>query len=270
MPPLADAKSSHQNNFGLLRLIFAFLVIVSHSFELIDGNRSREPLTRLFGTLSFGELGVDGFFILSGYLIVQSFDRSPAVATYLLKRVLRIYPAFIVAYIVCLFIVAPLSGADMLALRGWGGVKAFLHLVKLDQPWLPNVFPGQPYPALDGSMWTIPYEFRCYLAVIPLGLAGLFRRPIAFVSVIGAAMLVAFLAHGVKVPSSVSHIVGDVPTATRLTGMFFTGSVLYVCRKYISYRRTFALVSLILLCGLMFNHALAEFAVAIFGGYLLF
>jgi peptidoglycan/LPS O-acetylase OafA/YrhL len=162
-----NPKSSHNNNFGLLRLCFAFLVIVSHSFELIDGNRSREPLTRLFGTISFGELAVDGFFLLSGYLIVQSFDRSDSMATYLRKRVLRIYPGYIVAYLACLLLVAPFSGADMSALQGLGGVKAFFHLLKLGMPVLPNAFAGQPYPALNGSMWTIAYEFRCYLVLTP-------------------------------------------------------------------------------------------------------
>lgn len=73
----------HDNNFGVLRLAFAFMVIVAHSFELIDGNRSREPLTRIFGTISFGELGVDGFFIVSGYLITQSLGRSSTFLSYL-------------------------------------------------------------------------------------------------------------------------------------------------------------------------------------------
>jgi hypothetical protein len=38
----------HANNVGLLRMILALLVIISHSPELIDGNRSREILTRIF------------------------------------------------------------------------------------------------------------------------------------------------------------------------------------------------------------------------------
>ena len=58
----SNQEVSHSNNFGILRLVFAFLVIVSHSFELVDGNRLREPLTRVFGTTTLGILGVDGFF----------------------------------------------------------------------------------------------------------------------------------------------------------------------------------------------------------------
>src|SRR6476659_9650219 len=57
------ADDTRENNFTFLRLLLATLVLVSHSFELIDGNRGRELLTSLFHTVSFGELAVDGFFL---------------------------------------------------------------------------------------------------------------------------------------------------------------------------------------------------------------
>src|SRR5579872_6630536 len=84
--------SSQTNNFNFMRLCLAVLVIFSHSFEIIDGNRRREPLTRIFHTFSLGELAVDGFFLLSGYLIVKSWERRPVLLNYLQKRVYRIYP----------------------------------------------------------------------------------------------------------------------------------------------------------------------------------
>src|SRR5579863_1616176 len=91
---LVDGRN---NNFGFLRLLFAALVILSHSSELIDGNRSREILTRIFGTMSFAQLAVDSFFLISGYLITRSWILSESNSEYLIKRVMRIYPGYLVA-----------------------------------------------------------------------------------------------------------------------------------------------------------------------------
>jgi len=89
-----------------MRLILAGLVMLSHAPTLIDGDRHRELLTMLFGTQPLGAMAVDGFFLLSGFLIVQSWATDPNLGRFLLKRVLRIYPAFIVASIVSVFLVA--------------------------------------------------------------------------------------------------------------------------------------------------------------------
>ena len=156
------------NNFGVLRLVFAALVIISHSPELVDGNRSRELLTRLFGTLSFGEVAVDGFFLVSGYLITKSFAERPDWYSYVTKRVLRIFPGYTIAFWVCIIIIAPLAGHSGSSFRNFS--HNLLRNITLSQPDIPDVFNGMPFPALNGAMWTIPYEFRCYLAVLVGGL----------------------------------------------------------------------------------------------------
>ncbi len=49
------------------------MVLLSHAPEMMDGDASRELFHRFVGTgMTFGSVGVDGFFILSGFLIVQS------------------------------------------------------------------------------------------------------------------------------------------------------------------------------------------------------
>lgn len=88
-------KLDHENNFNLLRFIFASLVIVSHAPELRDGNKTNEILTQIFGTITFGQLAVDSFFIISGFLIVKSWNDKPIFTSFLLNRILRIYPGFI-------------------------------------------------------------------------------------------------------------------------------------------------------------------------------
>lgn len=106
---VATVHANRNNNFNFLRLLFASLVIVSHAPELRDGNRSREILTRIFGSISFGELAVDGFFLLSGYLIVQSWHHGPELGSFFSKRIRRIYPAFIIASLFCIAVVVPLA-----------------------------------------------------------------------------------------------------------------------------------------------------------------
>src|SRR5207244_9380332 len=98
-----------KNNFGPLRLLFASLVVVGHAPELHDGNRSREILSNIID-VSAGELAVLCFFLVSGFLIVKSYNDSSSVSSYLLKRALRIYPAFVACFTICLLVIAPFSG----------------------------------------------------------------------------------------------------------------------------------------------------------------
>jgi peptidoglycan/LPS O-acetylase OafA/YrhL len=255
------------NNLGLLRLLFAALVIVSHSFEMLDGDRSRELATRLWGTLSFGEIAVDGFFLVSGYLITHSFLGS-STRDYLAKRALRIYPAFLVACAVLVLAVAPLAGARPLGVED--ALGAAWNALTLETPDGRGAFAGLPYPTLDGAMWTIRYEFDCYLAVIALGLTGFLRRPIWLAAICAVLLLINGLA--IAPPWTVPYVpeFGFLPYDVRLAGVFMVGMLYYLLRDRIRLQGRWALAAAVALFVLMFFKPVAEAALAILGGYLVF
>jgi peptidoglycan/LPS O-acetylase OafA/YrhL len=241
------------NNFGALRLIFAVLVIVSHSPELVDGNRTREILTRIFGTLSFGELGVYGFFLISGYLVTKSFQQSRSVGEYFLKRVLRIYPGYVVAFLFCVLVLGPFVGVQIANLSG---AKLLWQIVILREPKIPGVFEGTHYPLLNGAMWTIKYEFLCYLLVLAAGAIGLLSKRFVLVLLVIGSLFVSAV-H----PNS---------TSVGFAGIFGCGALFYLYEDRVRYDWRLALLAACGLIPLMFSSYLAPASVAIFGGYLLF
>ena len=62
-------RPARNRQFDLMRLALALMVLLAHAPEITDGDRSRELLARFtHGAMTFGDLGVDGFFLLSGFL----------------------------------------------------------------------------------------------------------------------------------------------------------------------------------------------------------
>lgn len=212
----------NKNNFNLLRLFFAILVILSHSSEFIDGNRDRELLTQIFNTISFGDLAVDGFFILSGYLIVKSWDSNKDIFEFLKKRIIRIYPGFIFCSLICAFIIGPL-GANLDQYYVNFSIGNFIKgLILLSPPKIPPVFQEQHYPFVNGAMWTIAFEFACYMTVLFFGIIGIFRKKYLWLTITIVLFLISvFLKNGYSLDFL-------SPRFIRLNIFFFTGGCFYM------------------------------------------
>lgn len=261
------------NAIGALRLLFASLVIVAHSPEMLDGGLGREPLHMLFGGMSSGALAVDAFFLISGYLIAASFASSPSASAYFAKRILRIYPAFVVCSLLCVLVVAPLAGANLTELRPGAWARLGYRLLMLKAPEVEGAFTGLPYPALNGSAWTISYEFRCYILAALFGMAGLYRRPGIYVA-LAATVLLASLgltwpgAPTLKTSGWFEAMFGDPLQDLRLLSAFMVGTCFWLYRSAPLEGRWAALATPLLI-GLMFT-PFAETALILLGGYILF
>lgn len=273
------SPTAHLNNFGPLRLLFASLVIVAHSPQIIDGSLQREPFTQLFGTITLGAFAVDFFFIISGFLIVGSFLSSQGTISYLTKRFLRIYPAFIVAYLACIFLIGPLVGGQLSTLGGVDYLKIFARMAMLELPQLPGAFSSLPEPVLNSAMWTISYEFRCYLLVPILAAVGILGRRRA-VLVLTAALLLAYaamkyfhfnLGWGPLAQYPIFTLIVRHPIVMiRFAGLFLAGACFRLYRDEIRFDGRIAAVCAVVATLLMFVPSLAEFGLATVGAYAMF
>ncbi|HSH73877.1 MAG TPA: acyltransferase [Methylophilaceae bacterium] len=265
-------NTQNQNNFGLLRLSLAILVILSHSFELIDGNKSREILTKLFDSISFGEFAVDGFFLVSGYLVFKSYFHSSSLVKYLAKRLLRIYPAFIGASIISILFFATLSAGIKVIDWSLVGFTSYLQkMLLLVQPIIVGVFPDNHYKLLNGALWSIQYEFICYLVLPFVAILSSNQRNVIFTFT--CLLTISFTA--IKLTLFKYYIYHDpvfisVGEIARLTTGFFIGGSYYLYKDKINWCQRYSVISLIALIAFLLTPLLAHLGVFIFGGYLIF
>jgi peptidoglycan/LPS O-acetylase OafA/YrhL len=276
-----------RNNVGMLRLVFASAVIFGHAPEMIDGNRSREPLTVIFHSVSLGEVAVTAFFLLSGYLIAKSYLASQSIQSFLIRRWMRIVPAFVVAYVASVCVLGPLVSP-----RPWMHLAAsILRLVLLQTPGkIPDQFPGLKVHNLNGSLWTIAYEFRAYMLLAGLGWMGFLKPGKRLILATGGAVAANLVYHlsfhvsgagdisiarlvGAKWPHALDMVVGEPGNSLRLNTIFLVGSCFHFFERQISRFMSpsnagIALVAVIL--TLFFGETLAYAGLMTFGAFALF
>ncbi len=138
--------------------------MLTHSYALL-GHIEGDPLYPLSGRV-LSEIGVCGFFIISGYLIHQSLDRSTTLVSFARKRLLRIFPGLLAAILFTTLILGPLV-STLSPMAYFGDKNTWLYalnnslLIPRHQT-LPGVFGHNVETAVNGSLWTLRYEILCY------------------------------------------------------------------------------------------------------------
>jgi peptidoglycan/LPS O-acetylase OafA/YrhL len=207
------------------------------------------------GVINSGNLGVFVFFMVSGFLITQSFDRSSSPWRYLVKRFARIHPGFMVATSVCAFLIIPLF--DDTAAYSATGIAKTIGLNLLLQGYFvdPAPFRHNPVPALNGALWSIPYEFWCYLGVLALGTAGFLtkqRRGFVLALFAALALVRGWLEITGRKPGGgiVGVIIGWPYEWFKVLPCFLAGALIYLYRDAIPRRLGIALLGPLLVVAI--------------------
>lgn len=156
-----DTLKRAPNRFAILdplRLIAAFAVLFYHYLPFFSGSLTGE----IFSFFKYGYLGVNFFFMLSGFVIISSSENRSAW-TFAILRGLRLYPAFVG----CLLI-------TLISLHFFEGKIPPLKNIFLNSLILNDYF---KVPNIDGVYWTLQAELKFYGCVFLLILFGLIGRP---------------------------------------------------------------------------------------------
>lgn len=231
---LEDRSRSRDNNFDLLRLAAASMVLVSHAFPL---SGTHEPFFDLPGH-SLGAFGVQIFFAISGFLVARSWCRTPRLRTFALKRALRILPGLMVAALVMAFVIGPLftnlsTAAYLSSPETYAFVARNWTLFTINE-LLPGVFAGNVFPlAVNGSLWTLPLEVFAYGVLAALGIAGVLRRRWAVLALVAGLLVVTSPYSGIElnVAATPGGVDGNkLELSAHLLAIFLTSTAMYLYR----------------------------------------
>lgn len=258
---IADVSHGRNNNFNLLRFIAATMVIFSHAFWVTG---SQPPLLTLTGLWDSGEIGVNIFFVISGFLIAQSYLQRHNLLAFLEARFLRIFPALWVALLFTVVVIGPL--VTELSLPAY-----FTHLDTYKYPLqnatlitmdggLTGIFKGNPVSgAANNSLWTLPYELRLYLLIALLGVLAILRQRKIFNLLFVFSLIFAF-----DWPRAYTLVGDEASSMVRLAAYFSLGSFLYINRADVPLHR-FGVVSFAAAIWLLHALGFESLSLGVFG-----
>lgn len=230
---LAATFDSQPNALHFVRLCLALQVLAWHAYALPGGTFLPHRLTGFLGDVS-----VDAFFALSGFLICRSWQRDPHLLRYVSARARRLLPGLWACLALTAFVIAPVTSwlagqriPDVASRWDYVVGNALTHVHQWDIGGGPS---GIAHPGVwNGSLWSLGHESTCYLAVAALGVAGLVRRRVATslaLALWAAAALVQVL--DVAAPASTGSLV------LRTSLMFACGAATWLHADRIPVTRT--------------------------------
>lgn len=168
--------TAKQNNFNIIRLLAAMLVLVFHVNIFFNQTLSHGPI--------LAQIAVSTFFMISGYLITGSFYHQKTLTRYIKARIFRIFPALLVVNFLVAFILGPiLSNVSLISY--YTNLSPYLYFVGTSLLFLGGhgtLIGISKSP--NGSLWTLFFEFIAYIGTAILGKTRLLKTPVILCGII--------------------------------------------------------------------------------------
>lgn len=205
------------DNIDGLRALAVIAVLLFHYTSAFD--LSYYKTVSVPFRLEAGHYGVDLFFMVSGYCIFMTLERSRSLAAFWSRRIARLQPAYVAAVLLTMLTMAifPLPGRTVSIVAAIGNLF-----------WLEMI---PTWPMVDGAYWSLLVELKFYFWFgLLYFLSGRRLAVAAWAAFATAAAGVALL--GSIIPfGRVVTTVADVALIAPYGGLFLIGLVGYEARK---------------------------------------
>jgi len=257
---LSEYARSRDNNFTLLRLLAALIVVVFHSGPILGLAADGRDFVFDHVGRSVGEMALDMLFVTSGFLVTASLFNRGDLNHFLWARALRLYPALWLMLPLTVFLLAPalttLSLTDYFASKTtWDYFAKGATVVGGMRYSLPGLFETLPLKGeVNGSLWTLPVEARMYVYLAAAWIAFAWTpkirvRALSLIAPVAAAVML------VMILSARAH--GPISNGDVAVFMFFYGASLYFWRDRLFLNLpTFAALPLIVIGAAMIDKTL--------------
>lgn len=224
---ITTAEASTNRNLMLdgLRGVAILLVVLFHTFARRVQEMPWVSIYHEFPIFKLGYLGVQLFFLISGFVIYMSLQGSSSFKMFIYKRWLRLFPAMLIAttfiFLYSTFFIDKFAYPRL--------IDALPGLLFIEPVWLSYII-GTNIEPLEGAFWTLFVEFKFYVL---FGISYFYFRKnaIAIIAALFVGALICELAKLFHMDYLVSeHVFGVFHNFIHF-GWFVAGAWFYEARK---------------------------------------
>lgn len=235
---MATLVSSRLKELDAIRGLAALFVVLYHyTYRYYEIYPSENKLPFSF---EIGHYGVQAFFIVSGFVIFMTLEKTTRSLDFVVHRFIRLYPAYWISVFITFFLVALLFSLP-------GRETTFLEFLAN----LSMVHTQFAIPSVDGVYWTLLFELKFYSWMLLL-YQFKFLNKIEFVSI--GVLSIALFSNLFGVDKTLIYKIANQAFIFEYISYFISGIMFYKIYSKHTTIFTYIALGLALLTSLYINH----------------